>query len=181
MSILLLLALQAAQPQLPPPSSTPAPSSEDVVVQAPSRPSPQTPATMVVEPVAMMIAGFDADGDGITMRGEMEEGVRRSFAAIAGSASSIRYLAFADWAARYLGDRNALPSPFDVDRGADGQVTLDELQSQFSRLYSRFNTDGALGITRAELLTFRTGPIDRDGPPKPAKRPARPPEARGRR
>lgn len=173
MPFLLLLALQAAQPPA---------QGDDVVVLSPSRPSPQTPATMVVEPVAMMIAGLDADGDGVTMRAEMEAGVRRSFEAIAGSAPGIRYLAFAEWAQRWLGDRNALPSPFDVDRGGDGQVTLDELQSQFSRLYSRFNTDGAVGITRAELLTFRTGPVDRNGPPKPKReREERPPEPRGRR
>ena len=176
MPLLLLLALQTAQPQVPD-----APS-EDVVVVAPSRPSPQTPATMVVEPVAMMIAGLDADGDGVTTRAEMEAGVRRSFEAIdAARAGSLRYLAFADWAQRFLGDRNALPSPFDVDRAGDGQVTLDELQSQFSRLYSRFNTDGGDGITRAELLTFRTGPVDKDGPPKPGRERRQEPSRGGRR
>lgn len=176
MLLLLLLALQAAQPQEPPASG-----GSEVIVRAPSRPSPQTPATMVVEPVAMMIASFDADGDGITLRSEMEAGVERSFEAIdTARAGSLRYLAFAEWAARYLGDGNALPSPFDVDRAGDGQVTLAELQSQFSRLYSRFNTDGTDGISRAELLTFRTGPIDRDGPPKRAKSPERPPAPRRR-
>ena len=178
MPLLLLLALQAAQPQMqsPPPRA----SGDDIVVLSPSKPSPQTPATIVVEPVAMMIAGLDADGDGVTTRTEMETGVRRSFEAIAGSAPGIRYLAFADWALRYLGDRNALPSPFDVDRGGDGQVTLDELQSQFSRLYSRFNTDGTEGITRAELLTFRTGPVDKNGPPKPGREQGKRPDRRGR-
>lgn len=176
MSLILLLALQAAQPPIPQDQT-----GEDVVVRSPSRPSPQTPATMVVEPVAMMIAGLDADGDGLTTRAEMETGVERSFRSIAGTAAGVRYLSFADWSLRYLGDRNALPSPFDVDRGGDGQVTLDELQSQFSRLYSRFNTDGTDGISRAELLTFRTGPVDKDGPPKPGRERPRTPPRDGRR
>ena len=62
-----------------------------------------------------------------------------------------------------------------------GQVTLDELQSQFSRLYSRFNTDGTDGISRAELLTLRTGPVDKHGPPKPGRERPRTPPRDGRR
>lgn len=180
----LALLLQAAAP---PPSQE-----GDVVVLAPSRPSAQTPATMVVEPAAMFVAACDTDGDGTTRRDELEACVARSFAAVdTAGAGRLRYLAFADWAERYLGDRNALPSPFDVDRDIDGAVTLDELQRQFSRLYSRFNTDGQDGITRKELVTFRTAPVDAKGPaaPPPGRGRGRPPgsppgepvEPRGRR
>jgi hypothetical protein len=141
----------------------------DIVVQPPAKPSAQTPATLVVEPVAMFLASCDADQDGITTRSEMQACVATSFAAIdTAKTGRLRYFAFADWAERFLGDRNALPSPFDVDTDGDNMVTLDELQAQFSKLYSRFNTDRSdEGITRKELLTFRTGPIDRDGPTKP--------------
>ena len=164
--ILLALLLQAAQTSsVTPPAE---PQGGDIVVLAPSKPSAQTPATMVVEPVAMFIAACDADGDAITTRAEMEAGVARSFGAIdAAHAGALRYLAFADWAQRYLGDRNALPSPFDADKDGDDRVTLDELQAQFSKLYSRFNRDGSEGISRPELVTFRTGPVDANGPTKP--------------
>ncbi|HEX8554870.1 MAG TPA: EF-hand domain-containing protein [Sphingomonas sp.] len=146
----------------------PPPAAEDIVVRSPARASAQTPATMVLEPVAMMMASLDADGDGLTSRAEMEAGVRRSFETIdTARTGSMRYLAYAEWALRFLGDRNALPSPFDVDRNSDDQITQDEVQSQFSRLYSRFNTNGDEGISRAELLTFRSGPVDKDGPVKP--------------
>ena len=40
------------------------------VTQAPTQPQP--PATFVVEPAAMAIVGWDADGDGRTTRAEME-------------------------------------------------------------------------------------------------------------
>lgn len=187
--ILLALALQAAQT---PPQTTlpPVADGQEVVVRSSNKPSPQTPATMVVEPVAMFIAACDADGDGITSSAELDACVARSFAAMDKGSGKLRYLAYADWAARYLGDANALPSPFDVDRDNDDQVTLDELQRQFAKLYTRFDKDGRPGISRAELLTFRTAPVDANGParpgvPKPGDKKGRPdgppPGGRGRR
>lgn len=138
---------------------------ETVVVKAPLPSTPQTPATMVVEPAAMMIATFDANGDAMVDRAELAEGVRRSFAAIdTAGAGRLRYIAFGDWALRYLGDRAALPSPFEIDRDGDGQITLDEVQDQFSRLFARYDRDGSHDVSRAELLTYRTMPVDAQGP-----------------
>ena len=137
----------------------------EVVVRAPLPATPQTPATMVVEPVAMMIAAFDADGDGLVDRAELSDGVRRSFEAVDTAQSGrLRYIAFADWSERWLGDRNALPSPFEVDRDQDDQVSLDELQDHFSRLFARYDRSGDHRISRSELLTYRTAPIDAKGP-----------------
>ncbi|WP_082740532.1 OmpH family outer membrane protein [Sphingomonas sp. CCH9-F2] len=148
-------AAPAAPAQEPPP----------IVVRAPEPAQPQTPATMVVEPVAMMIATFDANGDALVDRSEMIDGVRASFEAIdTAHTGALRYIAYSDWAATFLGDANALPSPYEVDRNNDGQVTLDELLDQFSRLFARYDKDGSKTISRAELLTFRTMPIGADGP-----------------
>lgn len=168
--MILPLLLQVAAPAAAPPA--------DIVVSAPLKATQQTPATMVVEPVAMMIATFDEDGDGLVDRSEMLAGVRRSFEAIdTGHTGKLRYLAFADWAERWLGDRAALPSPFEVDRDGDDQITLTELQDQFSRLFARYDRNGDKRISRAELLTFRTRPVDGAGPARggpPGKRPPRP-------
>lgn len=137
----------------------------DVTVKAPLPAQPQTPATLVAEPVALMIATFDADGDALVDRAELEAGVRRSFEAIdTARAGRLRYIAFSDWALRFLGDRHALPSPFETDRDDDDQITLDELQDQFSRLYARYDRDGSHTVSRAELLTYRTLPVDAQGP-----------------
>ena len=156
--ILLGLLLQAATPG----------ANETVTVTARPTPFAQTPATMVVEPVAMMIAAFDADGDGKTSREEMEAGVKHSYDAIdTAHRGSIGYLQFADWAERWLGDRNALPSPFDVDKNSDDRITLAELQAHFSRLFSRFDRDHDGAISRAEALTIRTIPADANGPTGP--------------
>jgi Ca2+-binding EF-hand superfamily protein len=160
-----LFALLAVAPASPAPAPQDTP---DVVVRAPAPPIQQTPATMVVEPVAMMIATFDRNGDALVDRNEMEEGVRASFAAIdTAGTGELRYIAFADWAERFLGDRNALPSPFEVDRNSDDRITLEELQQHFSRLFARYDRDGSHTISRAELVTFKTMPIGANGPTGP--------------
>lgn len=119
-------------------------------------PPPQPPATMVVEPIAMAIAAMDADGDARVTRAELDAGVRRSFAAIdTQGTGALGYIAFADWAERYLGDRNALPSPFETDRDGDNRITLGELQAKFAEVFARLDRDRDGVLTRAELLTIR--------------------------
>jgi hypothetical protein len=116
----------------------------------------QPPATMVVEPVAMMIAACDADNDGKTTRAELVLCVTKSFDAIdTGRKGSIGYIDYSDWALKWLGDRNALPSPFTVDSDGDNRITLTELQAEFGTLFTRFDTDKDGAVTRAELLTIR--------------------------
>lgn len=175
-----LLLLSAA---IPAASQQQAPAPPPIVVKGPLPATPQTPATMVVEPVAMMIATFDTDGDALVDRSEMLGGVKASFDAIdTAHAGVLRYLVFADWAERFLGDRNALPSPFEIDRNQDDQVSLEELQDQFSRLFARYDRNGDKRISRAELVTYRTAPVGADGPtqgPSPGDKPgARPPRGR---
>ncbi len=162
-----LLLLAAAPAQDSPPGG-------DITVRAPLPATPQTPATMVVEPVAMFIAACDRDGDARVERYELDACVAASFAAFdPQKTGKLRYIAFGDWALRYLGDRAALPSPYEVDRDNDEAVTLAELQDHFSRLFARYDRDGDHAISRAELLTYRTMPVDAQGPTagrRPAKK-----------
>jgi Ca2+-binding EF-hand superfamily protein len=152
--MLLALLLQAAVPASPVPA-------------VPGQP----PATFVVEPVGMAIAGFDGDGDGRTSRAELDAGVRRSFAAIdTAHAGTLGYIAFADWAERWLGDRNALPSPFEVDGDGDNRITLAELQAAFARIFARLDVDRDGFVTRKELLTIRAMAGRTMGPPGKRKR-----------
>ncbi|UVO51162.1 EF-hand domain-containing protein [Sphingomonas sp. SUN019] len=154
--LLFALLLQAVDP----------PPGADVVVRAPLPASPQTPATIVVEPAAMLIATCDADGDGMVDRIELNDGLEKTFkASDTAKTGAMRYLAYSDWALRWLGDRAALPSPYEVDRNNDDQVTLAELQDHFSRLFARYDANNDKTISRAELLTFRTAPLGSSGPP----------------
>ena len=146
--MLLALALLQAIVAAPPPAGT-----------------PQPPATIFAEPAAMLIAACDANGDGRVTQGELTAGVARSYATAEGAASgSIGYIAYADWAQAWLGDRNALPSPFEVDRDGDNRITLPELQARFAQFFARFDRDKDGVLTRAELITIRGAPVgDRYG------------------
>jgi hypothetical protein len=141
-----------------------------IVVTAPQPGAPQPPATMAYEPAAMLIATFDTDGDARVTREEMEDGLLRTFAAIdTANVGMLGYLAFADWAERYLGDRNALPSPFEVDRDGDNLISTRELQARFSEYFTRYDRDRDGMLTRAELLTIRARVFGDDGLPKDGK------------
>ena len=127
----------------------------------------QPPATMVVEPVAMMIAAFDGDGDARVTKAELDAGVRASFAAIdTDNSGKLGYIAFADWAERWLGDRNALPSPFETDSDGDNRISLAELEAKFAQIFTRLDRDHDGILARAELITIRAragGDDDRGG------------------
>lgn len=131
----------------------------------PVRAEPYQPATatLVVEPVAMMLAACDADDDVRVTRAEATACVARSFGTPAGG--GIGYIAFADWAERWLGDRNAVPSPFEIDRDGDNRITLAELQDRMAAIFARFDADRDGVLVRKELLTIRTPPprLDRRG------------------
>lgn len=152
---LLPLALAAAAP---------APAQQQAVPPAPVSAGPRQPApTVVAEPVALMIAAFDRDGDAKVSRVEFEAGLRASFDAIdTARTGSLGYIAFSDWSERWLGDRNALPSPFETDRDGDNRIRFDELAARFALFFTRFDTDKNGAISRAELLTVRSQPFGAD-------------------
>jgi hypothetical protein len=106
----------------------------------------QPPATIFAEPAAMLVAACDGDRDARVTRPELDTCL----------AGKIGYIAYADWSLKWLGDRNALPSPFEVDRDGDNAITLGELQARFAQFFLRFdrNRDGVL--VREELLTIRS-------------------------
>jgi Ca2+-binding EF-hand superfamily protein len=146
----------------------PAAPAQDAAPPVPARPAQPAPI-VIAEPVAMMIAAFDADGDARVTRAEFDAGLRHSFDSVdTGHNGVIGYIAFSDWAERWMGDRNTLPSPFETDRDGDNKVSFAELAARFDLLFVRFdaNKDGV--IERKELVTIRPqmlgpGGAGRDG------------------
>jgi hypothetical protein len=133
-------------------AAAPAQQHQDAPVRAPGQPPS---STIMAEPVAVMIAGFDTNGDATVTRAECVAGVERSFRSIDTTNKGwLGYIEFADWAERWLGDRNALPSPFETDTDGDNHITLAELQAKIATIFDRLdrNKDGVL--TRSELLTL---------------------------
>lgn len=158
MRVLPVLMLALAAPlsaQSVPPAVTPSPQQR------------QPAATIVAEPAALFIAACDANGDGRTTRDELTACVARTFTdADSARGGSIGYIGYADWALKWLGDRNALPSPFGVDRDGDNRITLPEMEAQFASLFDRFDVDKDNAATRAELLTIRAGAFPEGGAAK---------------
>jgi len=119
-------------------------------------PPPQPAANLIAEPVALMIAAFDSDGDARVTRAEFDAGLRHAFDTAQKDANgAIGYLHFSDWAERWLGNRNAIPSPFEVDTDGDNHITYDELAARFDLLFTRFDTNKDGVLIRSELVTLR--------------------------
>jgi hypothetical protein len=165
MRLFLLLATFAAPPALA--QQVPAPPIISI-------PQSQPAATVMAEPVAMMIAAFDRDGDAKVSRAEFDAGLRQSFDSIdTRGAGSLGYIGFSDWSERWLGDRNTLPSPFETDRDGDNRITWDELAARFALLFARFDSNKDGSLARSELLTLRPQMFDRDRRGRPMGKPAR--------
>jgi Ca2+-binding EF-hand superfamily protein len=119
-------------------------------------PPPQPAANLLAEPVALMIAAFDSDGDAKVTRAEFDAGLRHAFdSADPQHTGSVGYLHFSDWAEQWLGNRNALPSPFEVDADGDNRITFAELAARFDLFFTRFDTNKDGVLVRSELVLLR--------------------------
>lgn len=126
---------------------------------APGEPYRSPLATVVAEPVALFFAGLDADRDGRTTRAEVKDGIDQLTKGTAGWSNGLGYLAYSDWAERYLGSRTAVPTPFEIDRDGDNKLTIAEFTARIDAIFTRFDTNKDGALTRAELLTIRAGPM----------------------
>ena len=111
--------------------------------------------TLMAEPVAILIAGFDRDNDRIVTRAEYDAGVKASFAhGDADHDGSIGLIELSRWAEDELGSQGALPGRFDFDRDEDDRISQAEFTSEFARRFATYDKDKDGRITRAELLTL---------------------------
>ena len=145
--LLLFLSLVAAQPE----RSTPV---EIRPGEAPEGTSP-VPISEVAEPLGLAIAGFDADGDGVTSRAEFDAALARTFAAADSDGDgALGYIEYSAWAERWLGSQSALPGPFAIDVDGDNRLSLEEFTAAFAREFARLDANADGMISHAELLTI---------------------------
>lgn len=143
--------------------------SQSGAASPPEQPKPEayrpSPATIVAEPVALFIAAADREPDGRTSLEEFRQSVVQSTSADPAwrdrGDTGIGYIGYSDWALRWLGDRNAVPTPFEIDRDGDNRITFAELSERMEAIFARFDADKDGAVTRAELLTLRNAVPDR--------------------
>jgi len=125
------------------------------------------PPTLTVAPVAMMIAGFDMNGDRRVDAQEYARGVAASFAAAdQAKAGSLSPIDLGRWAREWLGDPGAVPGQFDFDTDNDDRVSKAEYEARFAAIFAERDRDKDGVLTRSELLTFgpacAAGPLPKD-------------------
>ena len=117
------------------------------------------PPTIVATPLALVIAGFDRDGDMIVTHAEFADGVARSFAlADSDHDGKVSMIELADWAEVALGNRGALPGPFDFDRDGNDSISREEFTGLFEARFTALDKDGDKVLKRSELVSFAASP-----------------------
>jgi len=110
-------------------------------------------AGRIARPVALLFAGMDLDHDHIIDQKEISGGIAREWAALPVSArGTVSSVAITDWAAKALGDTEALPNPIAFDINLDGQVSEEEFRNRLAEAFDRLDRDQDGRVTHSEML-----------------------------
>jgi hypothetical protein len=122
--------------------------------RGPEAPRPVAEAE-VAEPVALMLAGLDSNGDTVVDRSELSAGAARAFrAADADRSGEVSLIELANWSRAWLGSTSARPGRFDFDRDQSDSISAGEMAAEFMRRFARLDTDRDDRLQRSELLTL---------------------------
>ncbi len=109
-------------------------------------------------PVALLMVGFDSDGDAHLSRAELAAGIADQFKrADSDGDGQLGLIELASWSRTWLGSENVKPGRFDFDRNADDRISAEEFQTELTRHFNLFDTDRDGSVTRAELLSIDPG------------------------
>lgn len=127
-------------------------------------PAQPTRPTLSATPVAVMIAGFDSDGDTRVTRAEFDAGVERSFKSGDRDGDGlISLLELGPWSNAWLGNAYALPGQYDLDRDGDDKISPAEFRAEFARQFAAMDKDGDGVLVRSELIVLTMPRLDPRG------------------
>ncbi len=106
----------------------------------------------VARPVALLLAGMDADHDMRVTRNEVDAMSAVEWNRLARGADTIPALDLAEWLRNALGSPDAQPSPVAFDNNFDGRISREEFRSRLFALFAELDKSGDEMLTRTELL-----------------------------
>lgn len=136
-----------------------------------------TRPTLSATPVAVMIAGFDRDGDARVTRAEFDAGVERSFrTGDTNGDAAISLVELTNWSTMWLGNAYALPGLYDFDsEGEDDRISPAEYRAEFDRRFKALDKDSDGVLVRSELILLTMPRVDPRTGERPGRMPAKPP------
>ena len=112
------------------------------------------PPTIIAKPLAIAVAGFDADGDMLVSRSEYDAGVARSFKfGDRNGDGAMGLIEFTAWSEAVLGNPGTVPGPFDFDKDGDDKIAKAEFEGLFAARHAEMDRNKDAAIGRSELVT----------------------------
>jgi len=119
----------------------------------PDRGSSERPAKRksgtFLQPIAVVFASMDANGDKAISRAELQSGSAAEWAGFDRNPSAAY---FAQWSLKNLGSTDAMPTFMSFDRDFNGVITQAEFLGQFESYFERMDKNGDGRLDRSEML-----------------------------
>ena len=107
----------------------------------------------IAQPIALVLAGYDADHDGSLTRAELSVGGASEWVRMDRNAdSTVSLIELSAWADTYLGSATARPSQLSFDRDGSGSISSREVMTQLEAEFATADKNGDGVVTRGELV-----------------------------
>jgi len=108
-----------------------------------------------LQPIAIVFAGMDKDGNKLISRAELKDGTIAEWSTF-NQRPSAAY--FAQWSLKNLGSTDAMPTFMSFDRDFNGVITANEFSEQFESAFQRMDKNNDGQLERSEMLIAFNAP-----------------------